>query len=99
MNRNRYDEPHDFIVEGRGEFPFDMLRHSSAWPTDTASAVAMGQHGKRRVALRAQTLRYLVPARWESFGWPVVEGFDEHGIDCPINDHTVGPVAKLEAVA
>lgn len=95
---NRYDQPYTFIVEGVGEFPFDMLRHSSAHPVDGTSASAMGMRGKRRVALTAATLRYIVPARWASFGWPIVEGFDEHGFDCPIDDFTVGPVASVKSV-
>lgn len=91
---NRYDEAHTFIVEGRGEFPFDMLRHSSAWPADTTSALALGRRDRRRVALTARTLRYVVPERWESFGWRVVEGFDVYGSAVPIDDYRVGVIEE-----
>lgn len=100
MIRNRYDEPHTFIVEGRGEFPFDMLRRDQAWPADTTSAMAMDGRGLRRVAITASCLRHITPARWESFGWPVVQGFDEFGGGVPIDDYIVGRVApKLEVAS
>ena len=72
----------EFVVSGRGEFPFDMLRRDECWPVDTQSAAGMaldnstlaGFRQERRVHLRsngAVTVR-----RWESFGWKVemIEG-------------------------
>jgi hypothetical protein len=94
---NRYDEPHTFIVEGRGEFPFDMLRREHAWPTDTASALVMGGRCLRRVAITASQLRHVTHGRWESFGWKVVEGFTPDGYAIDIVDHKVGRVEAEEA--
>lgn len=67
----------EFMVSGRGEFPFDMLRRDECWPIDTQSASSMaldnstlaGFRQERYVHLRsngAVTIR-----RWESFGWKV----------------------------
>jgi hypothetical protein len=69
------DDPHMFVVEGRGEFPFDMLRHSMAHPASSADASRMADCGKRRVALVGATARHITPARWASFGWSIVAGF------------------------
>ena len=80
-----YDEPHTFVVEGRGEFPFDMLRHSSACPVTTEDALKLGGTEKRRIAVRAAQLRYVSRERWASFDWPVVDGFDEHGLPTSVD--------------
>lgn len=88
------DEPITFIVEGRGEFPMDMLRREHAWPTDTESALTIPAEGKRRVSVTAQMMRYVTPARWASFGWNVVEGFhlvqDTIWLPAEIEDRRVG---------
>ncbi len=71
-----------FTVVGRGQFPFDMLRHDMAYPADTTSAMNMGHTGAtyderkapREVTLVVKTERsYWLPtfARWASFGWVV----------------------------
>lgn len=88
---SHYDDPHTFIVEGRGEFPFDMLRHSSAYPADTTSAMMLGRTDRRRIALRGGPLRHISPERWASFGWPIVEGF-ENGWVSDIAVYRVGVV-------
>lgn len=72
----------EFVVSGRGEFPFDMLRRDECWPVDTQSASNMALDNStvtafrrdRRVQLRSNgpvTIR-----RWNSFGWKVemIEG-------------------------
>lgn len=81
----RWDQQHTFTVEGRGQFPFDMLRHSLAWPTSSDDANAMGAEGWRRVTLTGAYLRHIRPERWASFGWPVVDGFDEHGFPAELS--------------
>lgn len=70
-----------FTVVGRGQFPFDMLRHDEAFPADTASAMNMapGETRDERKAVREVTLvvktprSYWMPTfgRWASFGWIV----------------------------
>lgn len=65
----------DFTVEGRGEFPFDMLRRSEAFPTDAASVAALSATDgeRRRVNLRTNDFHMILPERWESFCWRVVK--------------------------
>lgn len=80
-------EYHHFVVEGRGEFPFDMLRHSEAWPADAESAFNLGNYStQRRIMLIARNGRWVSPERWASFGWRVVAGF-ENGYATEIEDH------------
>ncbi len=68
-----------FTVAGRGDFPFDMLRHDRAFPADTISALNMGRQALRSVSLRTDRLRCVTPARWSSFGWTVMlDGFDDY---------------------
>lgn len=62
-----------FTVEGRGEFPFDMLRHGACWPTNTEAAGALVGRDRRRVELQCQASRDISPRRWRSFNWNVVE--------------------------
>ncbi len=68
-----WDDPITFIVEGRGEFPLDMLRHSMAWPTGTDDAAKMLLTCRRRVSVTAYLTRHVNPKRWESFGWRVID--------------------------
>ena len=75
--------PISFVVEGRGDFPLDMLRYDSCFPAapDDAAAIANSldlerrTRGVTRVRLyaRAATRDGLTPARWASFLWNVVE--------------------------
>lgn len=69
-----------FTVEGRGPFPFDMLRYDRAWPADQMSVTKLAtlaqEFGYRRVEL---VRAYPVggdpnPAfeRWASYGWRVI---------------------------
>ena len=61
-----------FTVEGRGEFPVDMLRYDQctfASPADEAEAGQgyVGGH-RRRVTLTSEK-RAATIGRWDSFGW------------------------------
>lgn len=70
-----------FTVVGRGQFPFDMLRHDRAFPADTTSAMNMapGETRDERKAVREVVLVSSNPRptwlptfdRWASFGWVV----------------------------
>lgn len=68
---NTIKQGHTFTVEGRGEFPEDMLRYDECAPLNYADTRAMKQRGLRMVTLtgRKHTPTF---ARWESFGWKVV---------------------------
>ena len=68
--------PVKFVVEGRGDFPIDMLRYDRAVPmTEHDSGVIAYESGKRRVHL----IRYSAAGksgpcqqRWDSFNWLVI---------------------------
>jgi hypothetical protein len=69
-----------FTVEGRGEFPLDMLRYDAAWPASERDALTAQDREARGV--RQVTLRTIMHkgsrrptinvARWHSFGWALV---------------------------
>lgn len=69
-----------FTVEGRGEFPFDMLRYASAWPASSIDAAAIRrEHETRQVTLETDRagpkfapVPYSVCDRFKSFGWRMV---------------------------
>jgi len=65
-----------FVVEGCGEFPFDMLRYDSCWPrtADDAAKLYSMWRERRRVELSAADGKRWQPttARWASFGWTVL---------------------------
>lgn len=66
----------DVTVEGRGEFPLDMLRYDSCVPQSQTDAFTMTQEGDlRRVKLHRFSIegRRATAARWESFRWRVVQ--------------------------
>jgi hypothetical protein len=100
-----------YVVSGRGEFPLDMIRRDDstfATPEDqaTASWRLYGDNGKKD--FRCVTLVTTSPvrrsweplrARWESFGWDVVqcrdEMFDRQTTGRPIPGRN-GPYATAE---
>lgn len=76
---------HRVTVEGRGEFPWDMLRKDRCYPRTEADSHAMATNTNttRRVTLVHTGGRWWMPVflRWASFGWHVVEWHyeDPHG--------------------
>lgn len=64
------------VVEGAGEFPWDMLRYDSCWPADERESPKLQTHRteKRSVELTRMTRNTRGPneRRWKSFGWTVV---------------------------
>lgn len=64
-----------FSVEGRGDFPFDMLRYDLCWPaTEAMSALLhnwMTEPQPNRVVF-LKGLKPPTPGRWASFGWKVI---------------------------
>lgn len=69
---------HEFVVEGSGSFPIDMLRYDSCWPRteiDSSKITFTGEPLERRqVELATLTRSPWEPTegRWASFGWHVV---------------------------
>ncbi len=68
---------HTFTVEGRGAFPYDMLRYDQCFPLTGDDSANMQQHVTER---RSVTLTRIsdrsawlpTAARWSSFTWAVV---------------------------
>lgn len=65
----------EFVVEGTGDFPFDMLRYDSCWPRTEVDSGNIERsfraRGMTRWEVRLKGLRMPTEARWESFGWKV----------------------------
>jgi hypothetical protein len=63
-----------FVVEGAGQFPYDMLRYDACWPaTENDSRLLEGTlRERRRVAIETIASFTLTPDRWASFGWKIV---------------------------
>ena len=69
---------HIFTVKGYGPFPIDMLRYDRCWPAseeDAAQAQYPGSDGATVRLVAHESNRHWQPtrARWESFGWKVIE--------------------------
>lgn len=66
---------YEYFVTGRGDFPFDMLRHDAAWPASSEDAAKLDlSFLAEKRALRSIRMRsYRMPTidRWSSFGWSV----------------------------
>lgn len=58
-----------FYVQGRGQFPFDMLRRDRCFPATEADAGKLGERWTWRTVELRTDLREFTPARWSSFGW------------------------------
>jgi hypothetical protein len=66
---------HRFMVKGDGYFPYDMLRYDACWPSTSDDVINLGLGEKRKVTLTTIGNKDRKPtfARWESFGWKVIE--------------------------
>lgn len=72
---------YEFTVEGRGEFPLDMLRYDRCWPKRESEDVGAIEKSFRQTqlgaadlyAVRLRGLREPEAARWKSFGWRVTD--------------------------
>jgi len=70
----------EFQVEGLGQFPYDMLRYDGAWPAKEQDSSQIAYYPGSGMTPRRVNLRRFVfqlndqptTARWESFGWKVV---------------------------
>ncbi len=78
---NAADRPrmrYDYIVQGTGEFPYDMLRYDRAFPYSEFDAGGMTHAASRLDASaprRVDLSSYSRPTqgRWRSFGWEIIE--------------------------
>jgi hypothetical protein len=72
-----------FAVVGKGTFPLDMLRYDKCCPATEPDTYTIGRiSGERKVDLERfsrEPRRGPSFARWESFGWKVVEITYEDG--------------------
>lgn len=100
----------DFIVEGIGIFPFDMLRTDECWPSDLYSVANLpslnrlighkrGEITRRQVKLRTYRSFNIHPKRWESFGWKVtyIES-ERYGDITPLRDPESDETERLLAI-
>jgi hypothetical protein len=84
-------DPAAFTVTGRGDFPFDMLRHNRCYPATSEDAAKLERPDsptQRAIRLVACTIAEITPDRWESFGWKVHD-IDEDGRIYPGPDWVV----------
>jgi len=70
-------------VEGKGPFPTDMLRYDMCWPSTTDDAITIDSlcsgdtPPSCLVQVELRGARGYSPARWESFGWKVINRMKE----------------------
>jgi len=69
---------YEFTVEGKGEFPFDMLRRDQCWPRrESHDVTALAPHHRSSVLRETRQVQLVglcepTEGRWASFGWRVV---------------------------
>jgi hypothetical protein len=71
-----------YIVQGTGPFPVDMLRYDQAWPAREGEVEATQARGSalERHEVHVMGLALPTPARWESFGWRILNGSTEREV-------------------
>ena len=64
----------EFEVEGKGEFPLDMLRYDRCWPAHELDSNLIGSvvHAQLKRVVGLVGLKLPTEARWASFGWRVI---------------------------
>jgi len=79
MPRGKRNRRRLFVVEGSGQFPYDMLRYDQCWPHDqTASSMLAVTAHRRRVALASDWIEAPSAKRWEASAWQVIDqGFEQ----------------------
>lgn len=67
---------YEFVVEGWGCFPVDMLRYDACWPMTQEDVGRMPLRATDRVMptvrVKMASHRAPTPERWASFGWKVI---------------------------
>lgn len=68
------------IIQGRGEFPFDMLRYDSCYPNSERDSSLMADtvrsyksDGRWSVCVRSASENKWTVGRWESFGCKITD--------------------------
>lgn len=67
------------IIQGRGEFPFDMLRYDSCYPNSERDSSLMGgsarwnQTERWSICVRSANENKWTVGRWESFGVKITD--------------------------
>jgi hypothetical protein len=68
---------YSFKVEGGGAFPLDMLRYDRCWPAPSQDVALIIEPPKGfkpySVELHSTINHFPTEARWNSFGWRVIE--------------------------
>ena len=71
----RPKQMYEYWVTGRGEFPWDMLRHDSCWPCTGADASKLqcypGEGYTKHRSIKLRSYREPTIERWSSFLWSV----------------------------
>lgn len=75
-------ELYEYTVEGRGDFPTDMLRYDMCWPVDGDAVSALIGTERREVRLRG--IARPTTGRWSSFLWAVQEPIFHHRDNKPV---------------
>jgi hypothetical protein len=62
---------YEYIVTGRGEFPWDMLRYDACWPATSTDVAKMTGEFDWRMPRSVVMRSYSKPTidRWSSFNW------------------------------
>lgn len=66
----------EYVVEGSGIFPVDMLRYDQSYPVSENDALHLIARYKRRVRLATYLNKKQLEtsrSRWLSFGWSVID--------------------------
>jgi hypothetical protein len=62
----------EFTVDGKGEFPYDMLRYDLCWPASEGDSLGLhATYGIPRI-INLKGLKPPTVRRWASFGWTVL---------------------------
>lgn len=76
---SRPKQTYHYEVEGKGAFPYDMLRYDAAWPAREEDAAriercSLGRLGGQPALVKIQITSFYAPTpeRWASFGWVVL---------------------------
>lgn len=70
-----------FVVEGRNNFPLDMLRYDACWPASASDVNRLARSLEFNTELKRIELYHVHPARmwdpstkrWASFDWRVLD--------------------------
>jgi len=66
----------EFIVQGKGGFPLDMLRYDYCYPMLESEISSLNNFLRDSTVISLKTeKRNITPKRWESFCWKIVQAF------------------------